>query len=128
MKQTLRSSGANVTDKHITNVSMCASFLLEAAKKCDEMFSVTPRSSAHTIRESNTDIRKIQEHLLEKGITTEDQQRNMPAFVDPTQSGLDTLCKGDWLHKHLESTGCEENLQDEQEHGEIELDHELSDL
>jgi hypothetical protein len=47
---------------------------------------------------------KIREHLPENGITTEDQERKMPAFIDPTQSGLDTLCKGEWLQKHLAST------------------------
>lgn len=107
---------------------MCASFLLEAAKKCDKIFSVTPRSTAHTIRDSNTDIRKIQEHLLEKGVTTAKEQRTSPAFIDPTQTGLDTLCKSDWLEKHLAYTGCEENLQDGHEHGEVDLECELSDL
>lgn len=127
VKQTLRSSGANVTDQHIRNVSMCASFLLEAAKKCDKIFAVTPRSTAHTIRDSNVDIKKIREHLLEKGITKEDKDRTAPAFIDPTNSGLDTLCKGDWLQKHLASTGCD-NLHNEQEHDEIDLDYELSDV
>ncbi len=107
---------------------MCAAFLLEAAKKCDKMFSATPHSTAHTVRDSNTDIRKIRDHLLEKEITTEDKKRATPAFVDPTQSGLDTLSKADWLQKHLVSTGREENLQDEQEHCEIDLNYELSDI
>ena len=70
------------------------------------------------------------ERLLEKGFTI---VRTLavhaaPEFVDPTVSGLDTLCKGDWLQKHLASTGCDENLQEEDEHGEVDLDYELSNL
>ena len=128
VKQTLRSSGANATNKHITNVSMCAPLLLEAAKRCDKIFSVPPPSTAHTTRDSKTDIMKIRERLQEAAITTEDKARNIPKFVDPTHSGLDTLCKREWLQKHLASTGYEENLQDEQEQGEIDLDYELSDI
>jgi hypothetical protein len=127
VKQALRSSGANATNKHISNVSMCAPFLLEAAKRCDKIFSVPPQSTAHTTRDSKADILKIQERLQEAGIITEDKKRNMPKFEDPTQNGLHTLCKKEWLQKHLAST---ENLHDEQEHfqGEIDLDYELSDI
>ena len=44
VKQTLRSSGANVTTAHITEVSLAALFLLEAAKKTDREFGVTTQS------------------------------------------------------------------------------------
>lgn len=107
---------------------MCASFLLEAAKKCDRLFAVPPRSTAHTTRDSKSDIEKIQKHLLEKGITKEDKHRTTPPFLDPTNSGLDTLCKGDWLRKRLMSTEFDENLGDVHDHGEIDIDFELSDL
>ena len=40
MKQTLGSSGANVTATHIEDVSLSALFLLEAAKKTDRQFGV----------------------------------------------------------------------------------------
>ena len=89
---------------------------------------VTKSFQFHTTRDSKTDIMKIRERLQEAAITTEDKARNIPKFVDPTHSGLDTLCKREWLQKHLASTGYEENLQDEQEQGEIDLDYELSDI
>lgn len=123
VKQALRSSGANVTEKHIRDVSMCALFLLEAAKKCDTVFKVSKQSTAHTIRDANADILKIQAMLLEKNIVTEDVTRTQPGFVDPTVSGIDTLTKGDWLEKHLASK-VEENLQIE-ERGEVDIDFEL---
>ena len=124
MKQALRSSGANVTEKHIRDVSMCALFLLEAAKKCDTVFKVSKKSTAHTVRDADTDISKIQHLLLEKKIVTEDIERTGPAFVDPTVSGVDTLTKGEWLQKHLVSN-VEDNLQIEQSRGELDIDYEL---
>lgn len=94
IKQALRSSGANATDKHVVDVSMCALFLLEAAKKCDGVFAVTPKSTSHTVRDSKADIKKIQLHLLEKGITKEDTTTsNQDKFTDPTESGMATLTR-----------------------------------
>ena len=75
VKQALRSSGANVTNKHISEVSMCALFLLEAAKRCDKVFTVPPKSTAHTVADSKSDIRKIRERLLERDITMENSTR-----------------------------------------------------
>ena len=62
VKQTLRSSGANATATHIEEVSLSALFLLEAAKKTDREFSVTPVTKSHCTRcstgynESNTSL------------------------------------------------------------------------
>ena len=126
MKQALRSSGANVTDKHILDVSMCALFLLEAAKKCDRVFGVSPESISHTIRDSKADIMKIHQQLLEKSITQENTERKTPIFVDPTESGINTITKGDWLSKHLQSN-FEDNLQSDEGRGEIDMDYELFD-
>lgn len=77
VKQALRCSGANITDKHITDVSMCALFLLEAAKKCDKVFGVPPQSTAHTVRDAKSDIGMICQHLLDKEITKEVQLLNL---------------------------------------------------
>ena len=41
LKQALRSSGANATEKHIENVSLCGMFLMEAAHKVDSEFGYT---------------------------------------------------------------------------------------
>lgn len=127
VKQALRGSGANVTDKHITEISMCALFLLEAAKKCDEVFGVPPSSTAHTVRDSKSDIQKIRTTLLEKEVTTEKLSRKTPLFVDPTKDGMATLTKGDWLQKQL-AAKCEDYLQDEQRSGEVDIDYELADI
>lgn len=126
MKQALRSSGANVTDKHITDVSMCALFLLQAAKRCDKVFGVPPQSTEHTVRDAKLDIQKIHQHLLEKGVTKEVKDRTTPVFIDPTYAGLNTLTQGDWLQKQLQSKFVD-NLQNEERHGETDLDYELAD-
>ena len=57
--QAFRASGANVTDKHLREVSMCALFLLEAAKKIDKAYSVSPKTTAHAIKDAAADIEKI---------------------------------------------------------------------
>lgn len=127
VKQSLRCSGANVTDKHVTDISMCALFLLEASKKCDKVFGVPPSSTAHTVRDSKSDIAMLRDQLLEKEITTEKESRTTPAFLDPTENGLTTLTKGEWLQKQLSSDV--DYLQNEQNHGEIyDIDYELSDI
>ena len=46
LKQALRSSGANATEKHIEDVSLCSMFLMKA----DEEFGVLSRSTKHNSR------------------------------------------------------------------------------
>ena len=126
MKQALHSSGANITDKHIIDVSMCALFLLEAAKKCDEVFRVSTQSTSHTVRDSNADIRKLYKQLLEKEIVLEKTDRTTPKYVDPTVSGLDTITKEGWLKKQLQSMP-QDNLQSDQSRGELNnMDYEIA--
>ena len=62
VKQTLQASGSNVTPEHIEEVSLSSLFLLEAAKKMDREFGVTPMSQMHTVREANSDKRKVALH------------------------------------------------------------------
>ena len=47
IKEALCSSGANITEKHIMDVSMSALFLMEAARKCDKVFGTTPLNSSY---------------------------------------------------------------------------------
>ena len=54
VKQALRSSGANVTEKHITDVSLSALFLMKAATKADAVLKVPQRSTSHTFRDAKT--------------------------------------------------------------------------
>lgn len=71
MKQALCSSGGNITEQHIVDVSLSALFLMEAAKKANRAFGVTPQTSAHTTRDAENDIDKMVNHLIQKNVTTE---------------------------------------------------------
>lgn len=108
---------------------MSALFLLKAAKKCDAVFKVSPKSTSHSIADSKADVNKIQQQLQEKGVTKEDISRRgqEKQFTDPTDCGLSTLTNGDWLSKQLQSKfEHAEDLQCEQR-GEVDLDYELAD-
>ena len=130
VKQTLRGSGANVTHKHIGEISMCALFLLEAAKTYDKVFGVHPSSTAHTTRDPSSDVRKMTKSLLEKEVIVVKSSRTSPSFVDPTKSGMATLTKGEWLQKQL-AAKSEDYLQEEEgSYSEVDfddLDYELFD-
>ena len=127
MKQTLRSSGANVTATHIEDVSLSALFLLEAAKKTDREFGVTPQSRRHTIRDSTKDIQKVAQHLIENTVTTEMPGRVTPKFHHPTETGWKRLSNSDWLQGVLSRSLVEER-ENESERGEVDLDYELYDI
>ena len=126
IKQVLHSSGANVTEKHIKDVSLSGLFLMEAAKKADRAFGAPPPSTRHTVTDASSDIKKITEHLLEKNATTEVTARSSPAFKDPTEEGWKKLSCTEWIQKILTNT-LEEDLQEEQR-GETDLDYELYDV
>ena len=61
VKEAIRSSGTNATEKHIEDVSICALLLIEAAKKADQAFGVTPKSGARTVRSAENDIPDAEE-------------------------------------------------------------------
>ena len=125
IKQTLRSSGANVTSSHITEVSLAALFLLEAAKKTDKEFHVTPQSQTHTVRDAAEDILKITLHLTNKSVMSEIPDRRAPQFVHPTKKGWEKMNNPDWLESILSSSLVEE---EEVRRGESEIEYELSDV
>ena len=98
-KQTLRSAGGNVTDKHIEDVSMSTLFLLDAARKTDQAFGVAPQSTAHTVRDASSDIKKMTKHLAETRVTKNIEERLTPVFTDPTESGFKTSWLKDTLSR-----------------------------
>ena len=66
MKQALKASGANGTERHMREISMCGLFLLEAAKKADHEFQTSRSNSHHAVRSAEDDISKMTTHLLEE--------------------------------------------------------------
>ena len=122
LKQAMRASGGNLTDSHIEELSLCALFLMSAAKKVDKEFSCH-QSSAHTVREANKDI---DNHLLEKGATSFLTDRTDPIFEDPTEKGLKRLCNTEWVHEILARGTNEEEVEEEERN--TDLDYDISDV
>ncbi len=128
LKETLRASGANITDKHIVEASMATLFLLDAAKKVDDQFG-THRSSHHTTADATADIRKMCTHLLEERSTYETEQRTGSPFEDPVVKGMEKATGG-WLDRIFKmETDTESDLgessREEDEHYEVDSIYEL---
>ena len=103
MKQALRSAGANQTMSHM-EVSLCAIFLMDAAKKVDTQLGVTKSSTRHTIRDSARDIAKMVAKLLEEHVCKEDherERRDAPVFHDLLVKGMERVGRG-WIKAFLD--------------------------
>ena len=81
-------------------MSLGALFLLDAAKKADKAFCVSPPGGKHTVREACRDIKTMANHLLEKSVATNLENRSSPEFINPDDTGLDKLTST-WLHEAL---------------------------
>ena len=126
----MRSGGGNLSEAHAEDISLCALFLMEAAKSTDKEFEAH-RTTAHTIRDANKDILKLSTQLISNSIACTVQNRTSPAFVDPTDDGLAKICNTSWVKDILakvDSTG-DNNLTGEEEIGNfVDLDYEISDV
>jgi hypothetical protein len=128
----MRSGGGNLTDAHAEDVSLCALFLMEAAKATDKEFEAH-RTTAHTIRDANKDILKISTQLLINSVACAVQNRTSPAFEDPTDDGLAKMCNTAWVTDILAKVDSpqtdDENLDGQEEvENFIDLDYEISDV
>ena len=126
VKDALRSSGANITAKHIEEVSLSALFLADAAKKADQEFGVSNTSSKHTECDCNRDIYNISEHLQNNQVTVEIPERTTPMFQDLTDDGWKKI-NSSWLERALNSYPSTE-LQPNGERGEVDMNYELFDI
>lgn len=110
-------------------VSLCTLFLMEAAKKVDQAFLVTAQDTKHTVRDSQQDIRRMVDFLLEKEVTSEISSRSSSdLFSDPTLKGMGKLT-GTWLQAFLSRTADNDDLgvEAEERDFDIDLDFELTD-
>ena len=78
VKNAVKAAGANVTPKHIEDISLSGLFLLEAAKTADEIFQVPPSSNHHTVRDAASDIQSMVESLLKFNVTQEMNRTGSP--------------------------------------------------
>ena len=126
MKDALRSSGANTTQKHIEDVSLSGLFLTDAAKKADREFGVTNMSSKHTERDCNRDICNISTHLQNNQVTLVIPERTTPMFRDLTDDGWKKI-NSSWLERVLSSYPTTE-LRPDGARGEVDMSYELFDV
>lgn len=101
---------------------------MEAAKKADTEFGVTPRSTKHTVRDVSGDVRKMAMHLMEHTVTVQATGRTSPPFKDVTEDGFKKISQR-WLKQVLmEAAALPDDETEQTLHSEIELDYELYDV
>lgn len=128
VKQTLKSCGGNLTQKHAEEVSLCALFLMEALKKTDREFKCT-QTTAHTTKDACKDIELLTAHLLEHKVTSISSERTEPAFEDPTETGMKKICNTSWVKDTLSKLPAEEEEDYSLTRNILgDLDYELSDV
>ena len=88
-------------------MSLGALFLLDTAKKTDKAFCVSPSGGKHTV----SNVIKMTDHLQEKGVTTNFENRSSRTFTNPDDAGLYKLLTSTWLHKALFRT-CIDDIED----------------
>ena len=109
------------------DVSLCALFLMDASKKVDHEFK-TRQSTAHTVRDAESDIRKLTTSLLENKVTCKNSERNSPPFTDPTNAGHKKIVTTSWVADTLLSTSADD-LQLEQNVTDLaDLTYEMTDV
>ena len=119
--------------KHLEEVSLGALFLLDAAKKADKAFCVTPPGGKHTVREACRDIKTMINHLLEKGVANNLENRSSPEFTNPDDAGLDKLTST-WLHEALFRTCIDDDTDpssestDEKNEQSVDIHYEIADI
>jgi len=100
---------------------------MEAAKKVDTEFGVTPRSTKHTVHDASGDVRKMAMHLMEHTVTVQATGRTSPPFKDVTEDGFKMSQR--WLKQVLmEAAALPDDETEQTLHSEIELDYELYDV
>ena len=127
LKEALKASGGNLTERHTEDVSMCTLLLMEAAKKTDREFGCS-RSSAHTTTDAESDVNKLMVRLKEAEVAWELSNRTSPAFEDPTEKGLDKMFNSSWIQDTMSKTAVvEDDLEVDEQDRVVNLDYELAD-
>ena len=127
----MRASGANSTHKHMEDVSLCALFLMDVARRVDTMFGVS-QSVAHTTRDANKDIAKMVSYLLSEEVATEVEERqSIITFEDPSVLGCRCIADGQidtYLKGEVYDENISENTNDETAENIVDLNYELYDV
>ena len=123
----MRAGGGNITNTHAEEISLCALFLMDAYKKVDRDFNVH-RSTAHTVRDADKDIRRLTHTLLDSNVTSEDCSRDSSSFTDPTTIGHKKIGTTTWVKDTLERSSCDDLEVEDSGDQLMDLNYELSDV
>ena len=110
LKQALRGSGANLTTSHLTTMSLCGLFLLETAKRVDQEFQISHRSSHHTVRDADEDVAKMTCYLLEEKVASERERGGGVVFKDPFNIGAQKIGSG-YIENFFKKTEVDDDLE-----------------
>ena len=102
---------------------------MEAAKKADQAFCVTPKSGAHTVRSAENDIQKMVEYLMLKKATLQVLSRSESAspFTDPTEKGWEKLSTTDWIRETV-ARSHSEDMEAASPNDELDSNYEIYDV
>ena len=65
---------------------MSALFLLDAAKKTNQAFGISPQTTSHTVRDADNYIQKMRQHIIEHDVThTVDDRKEPPSSIQLTK-------------------------------------------
>lgn len=100
---------------------------MEVCKKIDKEFGAY-HSSTHTTLNPQHDVNKLMTHLMEKQVV-QSTERRTPAFLDPTDVGLDKLYNTSWVRDTMERVELEDlESENSEERGIVDVNYELSDV
>ena len=124
----IKAGGGNLTNSHIEDLSLCALFLLSAAKKTDQEFGCH-HTAAHSVRDAKADINNLVNVLHENEVTHLVEGRNTPSFEDPTEKGLKKLCNTAWIQETMARNPLDEESESlQEEEGVLDFDYEIADV
>ncbi len=125
VKAAMQAAGANGSEKHVEDISLCGLFLLEAAKRADKAFQVPPGSTQHTIRDASNDVTAMVTNLLSTG-AVEERDRTGPPFQEPFARGMEEKASKGWIESLLTSGQVDDDdIEHDLQDGQVSIDYEL---
>ena len=106
LKNALRSSGENVTQEHLTTITL-ASQQDDAAVLCDNEFHTPVNCGHHSQTECKSDVNCMTELLLQSNVTKEVHGRQLPnnqPFDPSIGVGYNIAIGKQWIQKFLKKT------------------------
>ena len=107
LKNALRSSGLNVTQEHLTTISLASQQLHEAAVLCDKELYIPANDGDHTETGYQNDIKIMTESMLQNKVTKKISGRHIQPsqlFEPPFDIGWSVATGKQWIKKFLRKT------------------------